>query len=209
MRVWDVAAGIAVRVVRWGTWCQEIAWSPDGKTIVVGDTASSIVLFDALSGDTLRTLPPHKASINGAAWAPDSARLATAAEDGTLRIWDARSGKVVHELSADRGDCCRITWSPDGKQIACNIRIWEAESGRVVHHLPAVFLSDIRWSRRGDLVATSDLEKDYLGLWDAATGRPLQLEDAREIMPIVALAWSDDSTTLAAIGKACATSGST
>jgi WD40 repeat protein len=65
------------------------AYSPDGKTIVAasGDGAK---IWDATSGQELRTLSWHTDWVNSAAYSPDGKTIVTANRDGTAKIWDAQ-----------------------------------------------------------------------------------------------------------------------
>src|SRR5690606_21164724 len=54
----------------------EIAWSPDGNYIAASLSDRSIVVLDASTGSTIRTLQGHGDIPLQIVWSPDSAKLA-------------------------------------------------------------------------------------------------------------------------------------
>jgi hypothetical protein len=66
---------------------KSVAWSPDGKRIVVAsqDNAAQIWNVDG-SGEPL-VFKGHQGVVNSAAWSPDGGHIVTASEDTTARIW--------------------------------------------------------------------------------------------------------------------------
>ncbi len=87
-----------------------VAWSPDGSRIATMSQGfeASLCLWDAETGQLLRTLPASERWWFGGHWlvfAPDGARLFAAGGDGVVHCWDASSGKAVWSGRADdRGD---------------------------------------------------------------------------------------------------------
>ena len=47
------------------------------------------IIWDATTGEPLRTLAGHTHLVNSAAYSPDGQFIVTASYDGTARIWDA------------------------------------------------------------------------------------------------------------------------
>ena len=93
-------------------------WSPDGNSIVFGDTLLSIIEIE--TGET-RTLPLHGGY---PAWSPVGDRIAFIFYPGPLEaeVWtvgvDGSNPSMIHESGS------QSSWSPNGEQIAFH-KHWE------------------------------------------------------------------------------------
>jgi WD40 repeat protein len=70
---------------------RSVTFAPDGKTLAsVGDDMS-IILWDAETGQKLKSLDGHSAPGWDLAFHPSGTRLASASADKTIRLWDVTS----------------------------------------------------------------------------------------------------------------------
>src|SRR5262249_42946792 len=65
-----------------------VAYSPDGMHLASGGDNGVVKIWDAATGQEVRTLQGHGDLIVGLAYSPDGTRLASASWDRTVRIWD-------------------------------------------------------------------------------------------------------------------------
>ncbi|GAB4348406.1 MAG: hypothetical protein Fur0042_15220 [Cyanophyceae cyanobacterium] len=87
-------------------------FSPDGQTVVSASADNTVKLWDASSGEELKTLNGHSGSVRSATFSPDGTRVVSAASDGTVKLWRV---ETLPEL-IDRA-CRRLTpWlnNPNG-----------------------------------------------------------------------------------------------
>ena len=67
----------------------ELAFSPDGKQIVVATRPPRI--WDTTTSRPLHQLSGHAGSVPGVAFSPDGRQVATAGVDSTIRLWDVQT----------------------------------------------------------------------------------------------------------------------
>ena len=122
-----------------GLWIRGVFASPDSKTIVSVADDMLAKLWDAETGELMRTLEGHAvrtphhypSMLFTAAFSPDGMRLATADKVGHIIIWDPLSGQKLKELDAPKmytwdprqrrhsiGGIRSLAFSPDGKLLA-------------------------------------------------------------------------------------------
>ena len=63
-----------------------------GTQLASGADDRTVRLWEARSGQLVRTLEGHTASVRSVAWAPDGQQLASGADDRTVRLWDSKTG---------------------------------------------------------------------------------------------------------------------
>lgn len=64
-----------------------LAYSPDGRILAGGDAAGNVHLWDAGSGELLRTIAAHTDAVQALAFRPDGYLLFTGSADGTIGVW--------------------------------------------------------------------------------------------------------------------------
>jgi WD40 repeat protein len=64
-----------------------IAFSPDGKTLAVGNGDETVGLWDVTTHRTIAVLRGH-IGLATVAFSPDGKLLAVGNDDGTIKLWD-------------------------------------------------------------------------------------------------------------------------
>jgi WD40 repeat protein len=159
----------------------QIAYSPDGNSILVGGYESSIAqIIDAKSGEARVYLLGHSGFVRGVSWNPNGATVATASKDGTAIIWDANSGEELLTLTGHSEAATSISFNFDGSRLVTasednTARIWDARTGNELlileghqdNILTAFF------SPNGERVITSSYDGTTRE-WDAYSGAELR-----------------------------------
>jgi WD40 repeat protein len=113
-----------------------VVYSPDGKVLATGHEHGKAVLWDALTGQELVSMRPHRGWVNALAFSADSKLLAVAGNrDEVLHLREIPSGKILASLQLDQQ---QATWplsaafSPDGKRLAVGtsqgeVLFWDVE----------------------------------------------------------------------------------
>ena len=71
-----------------------MAFSPDGEILATVSQDSTVRLWDATTGNPIRTLTGHTGGVNSVAFAPDAQTLITGSSDGTVLFWELTPGFV-------------------------------------------------------------------------------------------------------------------
>ena len=100
-----------------------VAWSPDGTRLAYDGlfdltviTGPGIGIWDAETGDPIRTLAEHTDGVRSVAWSPDGMRIASGSGDSTVQIWNADTGDPIRTLEGHTTDWVSsvAVYSPDG-----------------------------------------------------------------------------------------------
>lgn len=200
---------------------QCIAFSPDGKTIVSGSSHQSsggnrkpitIRLWNALTGEHIRTITGHSDKVTSVAFSPDGETIASGSIDQTIRFWDIHTGNQKLGLVSQKGVITSIAFSPDGKIIAAGngrpkneynkypdttIQLWNAKTGKEIAAFAghSTEVLSITFSPDGKTIASGCKDKT-VRLWDIHTAQTIATFEGH-LHPVYAVAFSPDGKTLA------------
>jgi WD40 repeat protein len=156
---------------------------------------------------TLQLYLSHPDWVSSVAFSPDGKRILTGCRDGTARFWDAAAGEAVGKPLQHDGPVSAVAFNPDGKTVASSsgsaVRLWDSGTGQPVGQPLAHRLRVDRMTYSADgrsLLTATALSTFHL--WDAATGKPMELslewENGQRPPPIRALAFTPDGHTIVA-----------
>ena len=110
-----------------------LAFSPDGKTVAVGDLSGSVFLWDVATKQVSNRLKGPK-YVSKVIWSPDGKMLISGGND--IRIWDAVTGTLIRTLPVgdDTDSAFGLAITKDGKLLASgshrgNIKVWDINTG--------------------------------------------------------------------------------
>jgi WD40 repeat protein len=141
-------------------------------------------LWNARTGQVIRTLPGHRYAINTVAFSPDGNRLVSCAatyspesSPGEVKIWNVEDGR---ELFAEEGDAAwDAAFTADGALVVLGNQdgsvtlrpiSGDGETRLLDGHATAV--QSVAVSPDGRLIASGDFS-GKIKIWDAATGEEL------------------------------------
>jgi len=154
LRVFDVQAGKP----RWshmgrGEQACSLAFAPDGETLARAGW-KTVQVWNAKTGEPIRTLYPTKGTIFAVAFTPDGRTLVgggaipTVDENhpvGLVTLWNVTTGQIAHTLEGHRGVAHAVAIAPDGKTVASGgdgpsrdfparseVRLWDIATGRLL-----------------------------------------------------------------------------
>jgi WD40 repeat protein len=182
VRVWDAATAHQLSFSESKDAVTSVAFSPDGRFFltVVGDSDGKAWLWDAATGERLRSIGGRPDDISSVAFSPDGLQVLTGSSDGKAQLWDAATGQSRLSFEGDTEEVNSVAYSPDGRFVLAGsfdgtARLWDAATGKQIRSFQgysspvfsAVFSLD------GHLVLTGGWDQ-AAELWDAATGRRIR-----------------------------------
>jgi WD40 repeat protein len=178
-----------------------VAYSPDGALLASASGDKTIKIWDARTGEELRTLKGHADTVVSTAFSPDGTYLASASNDRSIKLWEARSGRHIRTLNDHASGVTSIRFSPDGERLVSasddnTVKLWDRRSGKVLKTLTGSRenVEHAAFSPDGELLASSS--DDTIELWDARSGRQIG-ELKAHASPINCTAFNPDGTLLA------------
>jgi hypothetical protein len=160
------------------------------------------MVWDAASGQELRTLKGHTGQVWGVTFSPDGTCLASGSDDQTVKVWDAASGQELHALKGHTGAVSCVAFSRDGTRLASaswdgTVKVWDVASGQELRtlkgHTGAVW--GVAFSPDGTRLASGGMNHS-VRLWDAASGQELHALKGHT-SALWSVAFSPDGTRLA------------
>ena len=76
-----------------------MVYSPDGEQLASGSADKTVKLWNAASGECIRTLSGHENWVWSVVYSPDGEQLASGSDDKTVKLWNAASGDCIRTLS--------------------------------------------------------------------------------------------------------------
>ncbi|MEX2307121.1 MAG: protein kinase [Pirellulales bacterium] len=212
IRIWDVAAGKAVKTLRGhGSGVRACAFSPDGEWVLSGGDDQRARLWNMQGYQEVRVLHAtvfsgHEDAVLAARFSRDGRHIVTASRDRTASLWDAATGKPLRRF--EEGHEFLVSGAAfflDGLHLATgagdnSVRIWNLTAGtEEVLLSPTGRIGTLAVSPDGNWVATGSTGTE-IKIWNARTGE-LAATLSGHTAEISALAFSPTGESLASGGN--------
>lgn len=181
-------------------------WAVDARTdaddrwlIASGEENGQIKLWDARTGEVVRTLLGHQETVRDLAISSSGRRLASSGEDG-VKLWDILTGELIYSIPSAGAIVWSVAISPDEHTLISGnsngtIRVRQIETGLPLYSLDnGSPVWSIAIAPDGNSFITGG--QDRAQQWDLLNGWPLQAFTGHTDA-IRSLAISPDGQTLA------------
>jgi WD40 repeat protein len=143
------------------------AFSPDGKSVALGDKAGAVRAWDLRSGREIFTVAAHRAPVTSVAFSSDGACIASGSGEGNwqkakqtwgeVTVWDVKTGRARRTFNGHPDPVTAVTFGPGGK------RVLSASLDPLAR----------KKAGKGFIVQPGGLGSSTVKLWDAETGQDL------------------------------------
>jgi WD40 repeat protein len=155
-----------------------LAFSPDGRRIVVASSDHTASVLDATSGEEFFTLKGHSDSVRSVAFSLDGHRIVTGSDDQTAKVWDADRDPQLATLQGHTGWVWSVSFSPDSRRLITGgfdhqAKVWDVASGKELFTLLSenVRNRSVAFSPDGQRMATGS--DTTFRVYEAASGKEL------------------------------------
>ena len=162
-----------------------IAFSPDGKWIVIGEAfvkakvyTAKVELLDAVAGKEVRALVTHHWEVESLAFSRDGKLLVSSNWDRKVRVMEFPGGNQVRDFESESKPVC-VAISPDSKVIASGdlspaVTLWDREGGKEIRRLTGQTsrIWSVAFSPDGQRLASASADGSTV-IWNVSTGQSL------------------------------------
>jgi len=202
IRIWEWRGGTQQMALRVPSVITNLAYSPDGRTLVSVGDERTICIWDVGNGELRRTVTGHHGKVETVAFHPGGKLYATGGEDGEINLWDAEGMTPVHTLHGHTDFVLCLAFAPDGVTLAScgadqTVHLWDVASGTLRSILTGHrgWVTAVAFAADGNAVFTGGYDQS-VRLWDIRSGQELRLLRGH-LRWVDYVAFSDDGRLLA------------
>lgn len=187
LQPWNLESRMPGRLIADPTVRAPYAISPDGKNIAAV-SGNAFRLFDAETGEPIRTFGSYEHSVAALKFTPDSSRIVVAFGGdidhknipGKVRVWNVSKGELIHELTGPSKFIRSFDISPDGTRLATaggdGLHVWRIDEGKTdpLSQMSLPSAGAIGWSPLDSEIAITSENGKRSSFWDTTTGQHLR-----------------------------------
>jgi WD40 repeat protein len=184
IKLWDIATG---REIRNFNGSRSVAFSPDGKQVVIGSEDYVAKLWDVVTGREIITYS-GRSVVYSLVFSPDGNQILSCASVGIV-LYNAVTGMIIRTFGmritdwgattlrgGHEGEVTTVAFSPDGTHILSGsedntIKLWDTNTGNLIRTITGhtSFVNSVAFSPDGRQILSGSSD-NTVKLWDAETG---------------------------------------
>ena len=182
-----------------------VAFSSDGTLLAAGLEDGTIALWDAATGELLRSLSGPTKPISSVSFSPDQRLLAGGSTDGTANVWQVSDGALQETFTSHSRPVTAVAFSPDGQSLFSgsedgSVHQLQMPDGKVLRVFGGYANAGVSLSADGTLIAAAGAdfysrEKGKVRIWTVADGKLVRTIEAPDVTNV---ALSPDGQLVAA-----------
>jgi WD40 repeat protein len=144
VQIWDLRTGKQRALLEGkGAGVVQLAYSPDGKRLAVGQRDGTVLVWDLRSRSVVRTLRGDGQRVGSMAFSPDGTRLVTTGS--AVRVWELAGGKGRLISRRPKWDIAQVAFSPDGKSVlgVAGVEVRDAQGDRDLQWLEGAWVWEL------------------------------------------------------------------
>lgn len=222
VRLWDVVTGECLQTLQGHTnLVSSVTFAPQNINVRTGKFITSdietkqesqilastsddttIKLWDATTGECVKTLWGHSSWVNAVSFSDDGQILASASRDQTIKLWDWRTGECLHTLEGHTHHVKTVAFNPQSSKLASGsddntVKLWDVSTGICLQTFQghSDWVLSVVFSPCAGMLASASGDQT-IKLWDVSTGENLKTFQGHTYR-VRTIAFSPDGKTLA------------
>lgn len=158
----------------------DIEFSRDGQHIVTGAADKFVKVFDANTGDFVRSYEGHTDHVLGVAFKADNSNIASASSDNAIKVWNTETGEQIRTINNYSKQVTSLAYvGTSDNMISCSgdktVKFHTASNGRNYRSFGGAtdFVYSVYASRDESLVVAAG-EDGVVRVWNGKDGKLLQ-----------------------------------